>query len=66
MIVVEVTNEISASCCSLIWLLSRHGSFGFGFGIWRTYLGVGQKPIWTIAVGPLSIYVRKLYASERG
>lgn len=45
---------------------SRHGSFGFGFGIWRTYLGVGQKPIWTIAVGPLSIYVRKLYASERG
>lgn len=41
----------------------RKSSWGFGFGIWRnTELGY---PLWTFALGPVCIYVRKLEKGER-
>lgn len=33
-----------------------NGSYGFGLGIWRT--SFGRYAIWTVAIGPLSIYWR--------
>ena len=39
--------------CSL-W---KRTGFGFGFGIWRVMYSETEI-IWTLAIGPLSIYLR--------
>jgi hypothetical protein len=44
----------------IIYSFWRNGSGGFGFGVWRSCHYRNGNPIWTIALGPLSIYLRKL------
>lgn len=43
----------------------KDGSFGFGFGVWRVHYI--PDIIWTIALGPLTVYYIKYgsYNSEK-
>ena len=36
------------------------GITGFGFGVWRNKVHAHQT-IWTVAIGPVSIFVNRLY-----
>lgn len=40
------------------WSLWSGGTGGFGFGLWRVVYD-NNFIVWTVAIGPLSIYLRR-------
>lgn len=48
----------------IIWSLWGNGSGGIGFGVWRSRGYGGDPAIWTIALGPISVYIRHLKEGE--
>jgi hypothetical protein len=49
----------------MIWSFWKDGSGGFGFGVWRSRGYGGDNAIWTVALGPMSVYMRVLNKGER-
>jgi hypothetical protein len=49
----------------IVWSFWKDGSGGFGCGIWRSRGYGGDNAIWTVALGPMSVYMRVLNKGER-